>query len=107
MEHNHDYLSNILEPNLDAIKQCANMLYAFENIMTLKHVKGHQENNTNCNALDVSARLNADADILTNKHRISNKNHLKEGISSPANTTYLNIGNAHLNSKYFKIIRSK
>eukprot|EP00957_Ditylum_brightwellii_P003938 299964-Ditylum_brightwellii.AAC.1 len=62
MSYPHDYPYNTLSPYWDLIAQVAVTLQQHSTILSIKHIKSHQDDDTPEDQLDLSARLNIEVD---------------------------------------------
>eukprot|EP00957_Ditylum_brightwellii_P120019 9159340-Ditylum_brightwellii.AAC.1 len=66
-DYNYDYPYNTLKPDWDVVVQAIEAIVSFKDKVTVSHTKGHQDNNTQYNSLDLSAKSNVNADELAGK----------------------------------------
>eukprot|EP00957_Ditylum_brightwellii_P065333 4955442-Ditylum_brightwellii.AAC.1 len=70
LAYTHDYLFNTLEPVWDVVAQVADTLKQYNSLITITHVKSHQDDNTLFDKLTMPARLNIAADNLATNYII-------------------------------------
>eukprot|EP00957_Ditylum_brightwellii_P063269 4801570-Ditylum_brightwellii.AAC.1 len=70
MSYLHDYPYNTLCPDWDIIAQAAITLRQHVKILSIKHIKSHQDNDTPEDQLNLSARSNIAVDQNATQYRI-------------------------------------
>eukprot|EP00957_Ditylum_brightwellii_P185958 14157276-Ditylum_brightwellii.AAC.1 len=70
LTYTHDYPFNTLEPDWDVVAQIAETLKQYNDLITITHVKSHQDDNMPFDELTMPARLNIAADSLATNYSI-------------------------------------
>eukprot|EP00957_Ditylum_brightwellii_P211763 15366575-Ditylum_brightwellii.AAC.1 len=70
LTYTHNYPFNTLEPDWDAVAQVADTLKQYNNLITITHVKGHQDDNKPLEELTMPARFNVTTDFLATNYSI-------------------------------------
>eukprot|EP00957_Ditylum_brightwellii_P035394 2684201-Ditylum_brightwellii.AAC.1 len=105
LTYTHDYLFNTLEPDWDVVAQVADTLKQYNDLITIIHVKSHQDDNTLLEELTMQARLNIAAACLAANYSIQ---HNIQCIAVPRveiNCVQLCTKNGVISSHYSKKIR--
>eukprot|EP00957_Ditylum_brightwellii_P024865 1880360-Ditylum_brightwellii.AAC.1 len=74
LRYTHNYPFNTLEPEWDMEAQVANTLTQYKDLITITHVKSHQDKTTPLEELTLLARLNVTADCLATNYSIHHDN---------------------------------
>eukprot|EP00957_Ditylum_brightwellii_P112310 8563466-Ditylum_brightwellii.AAC.1 len=101
----HDYSYNTLEPDWDLIAQLAITLCTYGKNLSISRVKGHQDNDTPEEDLDLLAQLNISADRLTTQYRIQHRQTCLQVPCVAVNTVQVLTPCGVVTSHYMKHLR--
>eukprot|EP00957_Ditylum_brightwellii_P011045 837447-Ditylum_brightwellii.AAC.1 len=73
LSYMHNYLYNTFKPDWDLIVQSAITLCTYGKNLSFSHIKGHQDDDTPEEDLDLPAWLNISADRLVTQYRIQHR----------------------------------
>eukprot|EP00957_Ditylum_brightwellii_P187695 14292476-Ditylum_brightwellii.AAC.1 len=103
--HPFDYSFHTTDPDYDIIAQICNVL-EFMNIKAdFKHVKGHQDDDTYYEELDLPTQLNIDVDFLAANYRTTKGMKRTKTMWLPINKAQLHASDSTITSKYYKTLQ--
>eukprot|EP00957_Ditylum_brightwellii_P162362 12362992-Ditylum_brightwellii.AAC.1 len=103
--YTHDHPFNTLEPDWDVVAQVADILKQYVDILTITHIKSHQDDNTPLKELNLSARLNVATDRLATNYNIQHGVSCLEAPRMAINYAQLCTKNGVISSHCYKKIR--
>eukprot|EP00957_Ditylum_brightwellii_P021416 1615569-Ditylum_brightwellii.AAC.1 len=99
-----DYSFHTIDPDWYIIAQICNTLELMNIKVDFKHIKGHQDDDTHYEELDISAQLNIDVDFLVVDYRTMKGMKLTKVTQLPINKAQLHTSNSMITSKYYKTL---